>query len=465
MQNFTPRLFQVITIAELLEHLRYNVWMPPGMGKTSATLMALDMASLTDSDVFPALVLASYRIAQEVWPGEVEKWRQLSHLRVSPVLGNEQRRIRALGIDADIYSINYENLPWLVEYYGGTWPFKTVIADESTRLKGYRSRQGSARARAIATHAFGKVKRFINLTGTPSPNGLKDLWGQNWFIDKGERLGRTHTAFSQRWFQKSWDGYGIEPLAHADKEIKSKLKDVTISLDPKDYFDLREPIERTIEFELPLHIRKMYNEMEKEFFVKIDGHEIEAFNAAGKTNKLLQLCNGALYIEPDSENSNQKVKDWKVVHDLKIEALDSLAEELSGASLLVPYYFKSDVARLIKAFPKAKVLDKDSKTLRDWNKGRIPMLFAHPASAGHGLSLQDGGHHLAFFGHTWDLELYMQIIERIGPVRQLQSGYNRNVFIYHIIAKNTIEEDVLERLTQKYSVQEALLKAMKRRKT
>jgi SNF2 family DNA or RNA helicase len=474
-KHFTPRPYQHLMVDHIIKTPRCALWVNMGMGKSAATLLALDILDLVE-DVYPALVIAPLRVAQSTWPEEVAKWERFNRLRLCAVVGNEQERRSALRNAADIYTINYENLPWLQDTLGDNWPFKTVVADESTKLKGFRLRQGTKRAKALAKVAHTKVTRFINLTGTPSPNGLADLWGQTWYLDAGQRLGRTFDAFRQRWFQKSFDGYSIEPLAHAQGEIQERLKDICLSLNAADYFDLREPIVNTIYVDLEGKAKELYDDMEKRMFMELleavhieqyqyaPGlfgeteviHEVEAFNAAARTMKCLQLANGAAYVGEDNSK-------WVEVHDAKIKALEDIIEEAAGMPVLVAYHFRSDLARLQKAFPRGRALDKQPETIRDWNAGRIPVLFAHPASAGHGLSLQDGGNIIAFFGHSWNLEEYMQIIERIGPTRQMQSGYDRPVFIHHIVARNTVEELVIQRLNTKREVQDILLEAMKQR--
>lgn len=458
-EPFIPKPYQIDGRDHIVSNDRCALWFPMGMGKTTSTLSALNDLSLVE-DIYPTLVLAPYRVANVVWPGETEKWKEFSNISVSPVLGDAQERKRALKVDANIFSINYENIPWLIEQKED-WPFKTVIADESTRLKSFRSRQGGKRARALST-ILPHTKRWINLTGTPSPRGLTDLWGQTFFLDKGERLGRTYVAFEQRWFRRGWDGFSLEPMPHAQKEIEEKLSDICLSVDPKDYFDLKEPIETTMYVDLPHSARKLYNEMEKRMFIEIEREPIEAFNAAAKTNACSQLANGAIYSQFSDPNLNDR--EWKTVHNVKIDALESIIAELAGAPLLVAYHFKSDLARLKTAFPQGRVFDKNPKTEDEWNAGEIPLLFAHPMSAGHGSNLQLGGHHIAYFALDWNLEGFLQILERLGPMRQLQSGLDRNVFIYYIVAKNTIDEDKLTRLRTRESVQSVLMKAMKRRK-
>ena len=252
----------------------------------------------------------------------------------------------------------------------------------------------------------------------------------------------------------------MEPLESSQKEIQALISDVCLSLDAKDYFDLKEPIVNKITVEMPHKARQQYRDMEKKMFLELEGHlgptEVEALNAASKTQKCLQLANGAIYTDES--------KNWTEVHDAKIQALDDIIEEAGGSPVLVAYHFRHDLARLKSAFPRGVVLDANPETIRSWNAGKIPVLFAHPASAGHGLNLQDGGNIIVFFSVNWNLEEHQQIIERLGPTRQMQAGHNRPVFIHYILANDTVDFDVLERLESKRSVQDILMQAMKRRK-
>lgn len=456
---FNPRPYQRTALDFLFENDRCALFASMGMGKTSTTLTYLDGLNLIEPS--KTLVLAPKRVASSTWLDEADKWDNLSELKLSAIIGTESERLQALKTDANVFTMNYENLPWLIEKLDGKFPFDTVIADESTRLKSFRSSGGGKRAKALAKVAHKHAKRFIELTGTPSPNGLIDLWGQIYFLDAGQRLGRSFSAFQARWFKAIALGGNqyakrYEPHDFSQTQIHALLKDICLTLDAKDYFDLGEHINVTIEVELPSKARQLYDQMEKEMFFQIGNTEIEAFNAASQTIKCLQLANGAIYTD-DKGN-------WHEVHDLKLQALESIINEASGMPVLVAYHFKSDLARLQKAFPQGKALDDNPQTIRDWNTGKIPVLFAHPASAGHGLNLQDGGNILAFFGHWWNLEEYQQIVERIGATRQAQAGHDRPVFIYHIVAKDTVDEIVMKRRESKRAVQDLLLEAMKRRK-
>jgi SNF2 family DNA or RNA helicase len=448
---FKPHDYQQEAMAHLYNVRRSALWMPMGGGKTVSTLTALDNLSLVE-DVFPALVLAPLRVARSTWPDEVAKWPHLSHLRVSVVTGTPKQRQAALDVPADIYTTNYDNLVWLREALGDAWPFRTVVADEFTRLKSFRIRQGGSRARALGQVAHAHVTRFIGLTGTPAPNGVKDLWGQIWFLDKGERLGRTFSAFVSRWFFKGRDGFSLIPYEHAQREVEERLRDICLTVRG---LPVDEPINSPIYIDLPPAARRAYDEMEEEMYTILNREGVEAANAAVRTQKCLQLANGAMYTD--------EYGSWQAVHDAKLDALESVIEEANGAPVLVAYNFKHDLERLRGRFRQGRVLDADPQTIRDWNAGRISILFAHPASAGHGLNLADGGNILAFYGVNWNLEEHMQIIERIGPMRQKQAGYDRPVFIYPILARHTVDDLVMDRLSSKKSIQEILLEAMKRK--
>lgn len=469
-KDYVPRPYGSLMTRHMVNVPRCAVWAPPGFGKTVTTLTALDQLSFVD-DVFPALVLAPVRVARDVWPKEVRKWKHLKAMRVVPVIGTADDRKWALKREAEVYTINYENLEWLVDLMGDAWPFKTVVPDEATRLKGLRvsmqksktgkeflTGQGGKRTKALAKVAHTKVKRFIELTGTPSPNGLQDLWGQMWFLDP-KLLGHTYDSFKRRWFQKSFDGHGLDPLPFADQQIHDALRDVCMSLKVEDWFDIELPIEKTIYVDLPFKARAQYREMEKQMFTEIDGHEIEAFAAAARTQKCLQLANGAAYVGDPLAPGERK---WVPVHTEKLEALESLLEEAGGMPLLVSYEFKSDLARILAWF-KGKAVDiGTAKGMEQFRAGKALIGCGHPASVGHGVDgLQDVTNIGVFFGHNWNLETYLQFIERIGPVRQAQSGHKRPVYLYHIVARGTVDELVMSRRETKRDVQDILMEALK----
>jgi SNF2 family DNA or RNA helicase len=451
------------------KHKRCALWAGMGIGKTTGVLFAIVLMELLgELKKGPILVVAPARVARDTWPDEVKKWQQFQDIRITSLSGLPAQRLKILkGSLEGLYTISYELLPWLVEHYLEKWPFRTVIADESDRLKGFRekSRMGTSlssqksgksgkRAHAIARVAHTLTDRWINLTGTPSPNGLKDLWGQTWFLDRGARLGSTYTAFKQRWFMPRWSGTGIQPQQFADAQIHKALGDICLTVDPKDYFDLKDPIERTVTVKLPPRAKMLYQKMERELFIEIKGNKVDAMTAAGMVNKCLQLANGAIYTD---------YPQWEHVHDEKIEALRSIQAEAGGMPLLVAYQFKSDKTRILAAFPGAIDIA-TPKGLDAFKSGQIPIGIAHPKSMGHGIDgLQLVTNILVRFGHDWDLGARMQMLERIGPMRQKQAKLERPVFVYNIVAQATIDVDVQRAHANKRSVQDALLLAMKER--
>lgn len=452
---FTPRPYQRYMIAHMIRHTRCAIWAGMGMGKTSACLLYLTYLSLYDPSKI--LVIAPLRVARDVWPVEITKWEAFQHLSCSPIVGNLEERRNALRKDVDIYTVNYENLQWLVDTVGKQWPWRTVILDESTRVKSFRLRQGGKRARALAKMAWTKIEGIIELTGTPSPNGLLDLWGQLWFLDKGERLCRTYTAYCTKYFKYVHpNSFALIPTDFATDAIADKVKDICMSLRAIDWFDLKKPIRCKVPVFLTSEHRKKYNTFQTTMYMRLhDGKEVTASFAAALSMKSLQYVNGAMYTEEGGTA-------WTEVHKLKIEALSSIIEEMPGENIIVAYNFKSDLSRLKRHFTKGRHLDQNPETLKNWNAGLIPLLFVHPASAGHGLNMQQGGRIIVFFGHSWNLEHREQVIERIGPVRQLQAGYNRAVYIYDIYAHDTVDDLVLLRHESKKSTQDILLDAAKR---
>lgn len=459
----------------IIDNSRCNLFAGMGVGKTPATLAAIASLILL-GEVKRVLVVAPKRVAQSTWPGEIRAFRQFSYLSVAVAVGDEKTRRAAIESSSDIVCINYDVLEWLVDNYGETWPFDMIVHDESTRLRSLRVSlqrsstgkqflrgQGGKRAKALARVALSpKVVRVVNLSGTPAPNGVQDLWAQTFFLDRGMRLGTSFTAFSNRWFRPVPGSGGvsghsrIEPLPYAPDQIRNAIQDLTMAVEAKDHMNLPPLIENIIKVDLPPAARKNYSELEKEMFTWLREHPLEAFNAGAKSQKLLQVASGAAYIDDEGN--------WEPVHDAKLDALASVMEEAAGMPVLVAYHFKSDLARILKAFPQARHLDANPKTIEQWNKGEIPMLVAHPQSAGHGLSLQHGGNIMCYFSSNWSLEADQQFQERLGPTRQAQSGYNRPVFVHRIVAAKTVEEVVVARLKSKASVQDALMDAMKHKR-
>lgn len=470
-RKYTPRAFAPLAMDLFARQDRCQLWAKPGMGKTILTLTHLDYLHNVWGEDAPTLVLAPLRVARDGWGTEASKWEHLRGLDVVACTGTAAERTAALKRDAQVFATNYDNLVWLVDHFeetGRAWPFRTVVADEATKLKGFRVQQGSVRAQAIGKVAHTKVKRWINLTGTPSPNGLKDLWGQAWFCDAGQRLGRSYSAFEGRWFayKRVRDAIthkpGIVPviMPHAQDQIEERLRDITLTLDPKDYFDLKDPIVSVIECEMPPSARRHYRELEKELFIQLSsGQEVEVFNAASLSNKCLQLANGAMYLDPDRYGEGT----WVEVHREKLDALQERMDETGDEPILCVYEFKSDLARILREWPDALDLSRADHLARA-KAGEGKLWVGHPASIGEGVDgLQEHCNRIVFFGQTWRLDLHDQVIERVGPMRQLQSGKDRPVFVDYIVTVNTVDEVVMVRRDGKRSVQDHLLEFMKAR--
>lgn len=480
--RFTPRAYQELIRNFALDLLarsdasRGNIFAGMGTGKTGASLDIYDTLR-TFGEVKRALVLGPKRVVQSTWPDEVEKWcESFGHLKIAAAVGTPEQRRRAVMSKPDLLCINYDNAEWLVEGYGDDWPFDLVLADEATRLKGLRIAlqtsskgkqfargQGSVRAKALSKVAHKHVRHWLNLTGSPAPNGLQDLWGIMHFVDGGRRLGRSFTAFQDRWFRTrpNADGYHqLEPLAHAKREIEDLIRDVCITIDARDWFDIKQPIEHHVMVDLPPKARKAYDEMENDLFAQIRAggfnYAVEAFNSGSKLGKCLQIAHGAVYHDDE--------KNWVEVHDAKIDGLRSVVEETNGEPLLVRYTYRPDMARILKAFPRAKFLDDNPRTVKEFQQGRIPMLVTHAASAGHGLSLQDNCRVLVDFASDFNQEQDEQILERVGPTRQAQSGKDCEVYRYRLVARDTVEQHhVIPVLHRKTTMQDSFKAAMKRR--
>lgn len=457
-REYTPRPFAPVAMRHLAAVERCALWAKPGMGKTSITMTFLDHLHRVWGESAPTLVLAPLRVARDTWATEAEKWEHLAGLEVVPVTGDVGQRRRALQRDAQVYTTNYDNLVWLRDHFksaGKAWPFRTVVADESTKLKGFRLRQGGVRAQALAGVAHKDVQRWVNLTGTPASNGLEDLWGQTWFLDAGQRLGRTFSAFRERWFRpvKAGQFHQWRAAEHAADEIHERLADICLTLDPRDWFNLAEPIVNVIDVTLPASARAKYREMERELFTMIDAAEVEAVSAAAKYGKCLQMAGGAVYLEDGVQ--------WVKVHDEKLDALEELVEATGEDPLLVSYQFKHEFERLRERFPAALDLSK-AADLAAAQAGQGKVWLGHPASMGHGVDgLQEHCNTVVFFAQDPNLEYHDQILERVGPMRQFQAGKNRPVFLHYLVARGTIDEVEMTRRTTKRSVQEALMDYMK----
>ncbi len=468
---YRPRIYQRLIRSYGLELGRANIWAGMGLGK-SVSCLDIIQTLLMFNEVKRVLILGPNRVARYSWMDELAKWKEsFPHLTMASCTGTPDQRKAALAKQAIITTLNYENVEWLCDGYGDRFPFDMVIADESPRLKGLRvgtvtnaqgttftRGQGSVRAKAIHRLAHTHVKRWLNLTASPAPNGVIDLWGQQWFIDAGRRLGTSFGAFESRWFHSvaNSEGYSSQyPRAHAQKEIEAALKDCSITIASEDYFPVDKVIESRVMIDLPPAARKAYITMEKEFFADIRENRVDVFSLGPRAQKLMQIANGAVWIDREQ-------KHWEVVHDAKLEALRSVMTEANGDPVMIRYCSVPDKERILKAMPKVKFFDDSKRTQDAWNAGDIPGLITHAASTGHGLSLQEGGRILCDYSSDYNMEHDQQIIERLGPVRQAQSGHPRSVYRRRIVARDTIEEhSVLPRLDLKISVENSLKNAMK----
>lgn len=446
---FKPHNYQEYAKEWIIEKPSSGLFLDLGMGKTVCTLTAVEELLYDYFDVAKVLIIAPLRVAEDTWSSEVEKWEHLKNLKISKVLGKEETRIIALKENADIYVINRENVEWLVEYLGKGWFFDMVVIDELSSFKSPKSNRFKALKKV---RPF--IKKIVGLTGTPAPNGLLDLWSQVYLLDGGERLGQTLTSYRDRYFQPDKRNQTVifswKPVDGAEDRIYEKLKDICISMKASDYLELPERINNRIMVQLPKTAEEKYKKLEKELLLPLEEADVVANTAAVLTNKLLQMANGAVYDE------NSEVKE---IHDAKLKALDDVIEAANGKPVLVFYSYKHDLDRLSKHLKNKefRVLN-TSKDIEAWNKGKVPIVLVHPASAGHGLNLQFGGNIIVWFGLTWSLELYQQ-----ANARLYRQGQQQSVVVNHIIAKGTIDEDVMRALENKEVGQEALLQAVKAR--
>ncbi|MGL4641062.1 MAG: SNF2-related protein [Shewanella sp.] len=460
MKTYTPKPYAARVHAHFDEYPRCALWAAPGMGKTVLVLDYLNtLYNVRKTETAPTLILGTKRVAQTVWGREATKWAHLKALKVITLVGTGdtiRATLKKLPKNTHAVVVNYEALPTVVDYYesnGLPFPFAAVVADESSKLKGFRTRQGSVRIGRLRPHAHTAVNRWINLTGTPASNGLQDLWGQMWFIDQGKRLGPSYTRFEERFFTfRQYGGHAFARertiLPGADTEIHNLVSDVCLTLRPQDWFDIDQPRVNVVEVELPLLARTIYRKVERDFFAELEsGCEVEAVNAAVKSAKCLQMASGTVYLEDGKT---------EVLHRAKIEALQDLLDECYGP-VLVAYHFKSDLAHLKEHFKDALDLSTDAG-LTDALKGRGKVWLANPASFAHGVDgLQNHCHTVAFFGLIWSLENHDQFIERVGPMRQKQACTGRQTEVHYIVARKTVDEVVMARLRDKASVQQALL--------
>ena len=419
------------------------LWIDMGLGKTVSTLTALsDM--METCEVKRTLIIAPLRVAQHTWPAEIASWEHTKHLKYTVLSGlSPAKRAAAVMDKTRIHIINRENIPWLVELLGQQWHYDCVVIDESSSFKSHSSKGWKSLRKVL-----GKIDRMIQLTGTPAPNNLMDLWPQIYLLDKGKRLLPTRGRFLEYYCHTvgnpQWNQYEVKPAKVND--IHSKVSDIALRMSAEDYLELPERVDSNLYTVMPPKARKKYESMRLDFIMQYEGGSVLAANAAVQIGKLLQISNGGVYDEDGG---------YQVMHDEKLKALTDLVST-SNENVLVAYNFRSDLQRIKKALPQAVELDKKSSTIDKWNKKQIPVLLAHPASAGHGLNLQRGGNIIVWFGLPWSLELYQQFNARLH-----RQGQENPVRIIHILGENTADDAVLESLQQKKETQDALLDFVK----
>jgi len=449
---YKPHAYQQYAIDFILNHPVAAIFYDMGMGKTSLTLMAIQILMYEEFEISKVLIIAPLRVAKNTWPAEIEKWDQLKGMRYSVVTGSPAQRRKALQAEADIYIINRENVTWLVDESGEPFDFDMVIVDELSSFKSWQSKRFRSLMKVRP-----RIKRIVGLTGTPSSNGLMDLFAEFKLLDMGERLGRFISYYRLDYFKPDrMNGpivYSYAPLPDAEKRIYNKISDITISMKACDYLEMPELISTEYPVYLDEKERELYEKMKSDLILKgtETSGEITAANAAVLSGKLSQMANGAVYSDSGVVTH---------IHDRKLDALEDIIEAQVGKPLMVAYWFKHDYQRITERLDKIGVeyrkLDSD-ESIRQWNAGKLPVALIHPASAGHGLNLQEGGSTMVWFGITWSLELYQQAIARI--YRQGQAS--KTVVIQHIVTKDTIDERILKALEKKDNSQAALIDAVK----
>lgn len=417
-----------------------------GLGKSVISLSAINELMLDYFDVSRTLVIAPLRVANSTWPDEIKKWAHLKHLSYSVVIGSEKERLDALRKPAHIYLINRENVDWLITKSGVSWKFDMVVIDELSSFKSYQAKRFKSLLKVRP-----KIKRIVGLTGTPSSNGLMDLWAEFRLLDMGERLGRYITYYRQNFFVPDKRNqqmiFSYKPKEGSEKMIYSLISDITISMKSKDFLKMPECVMNEVVVSLSDKEQKLYDSLKQDMVLSLEENEIDAINAAALSNKLLQMSNGAVYND-DKESLH--------IHDRKLDALEDLIEGANGKPVLVAYWFKHDLEKIKDRFDVREI--KSAKDISDWNEGKIPVALIHPASAGHGLNIQAGGSTLIWFGLTWSLELYQQTNARL-----YRQGQDSTVVIHHILTKGTIDEDVMKALKAKEKIQDALIDSVKAR--
>ena len=444
--KYSPHNYQKYATDFIINHPVSAVLLEMGLGKSVISLSAINELMLDYFDVSRTLVIAPLRVANSTWPDEIKKWDHLKHLNYSVVIGSEKERLDALRKPAHIYLINRENVDWLITKSGISWKFDMVVIDELSSFKSYQAKRFKSLLKVRP-----KIKRIVGLTGTPSSNGLMDLWAEFRLLDMGERLGRYITYYRQNFFVPDKRNqqmiFSYKPRDGAEKKIYSLISDITISMKSKDFLKMPECLMNEVIVTLSDKEQKLYDSLKQDMVLSLEENEIDAINAAALSNKLLQMSNGAVYND-DKESIH--------IHDRKLDALEDLIEGANGKPVLVAYWFKHDLEKIKDRFDVREI--KSAKDISDWNESKIPVALIHPASAGHGLNLQAGGSTLIWFGLTWSLELYQQTNARL-----YRQGQDSTVVIHHILTKGTIDEDVMKALKAKERIQNALIESVKAR--
>lgn len=441
--------YQRKAVEHIITHKYCGLFLEMGLGKTVSTLTAVEKLMYDYLEISSVLVIAPKRVAETVWEEEAQNWEHLKHLTFSKIVGTEKKRIEALHKKADIHIVSRDNIAWLCTVCASSLPFDMVVIDELSSFKNHQSQRFKALRLARPW-----IKRVVGLTGTPAPNGLIDLWPQIYLMDRGERLGKTITQFRARYFtpgkSNGYVVYNYNLQGGAEQAIRDKISDICISMQAGDYLQMPMLTSNIVKLKMPKEITASYKQFEKDNILKLvnSDTEITALNAAGLSNKLLQFANGAIYDED---------KNVYPIHDIKLDALDELIEEACGKPVLVAWTYQFDRDRILERFKKLKPRQlKTAQDIKDWNEGKIQLMLAHPASAGHGLNLQAGGNIIVWFGLTWSLELYQQFNARL-----YRQGQKRGVVIHHLVMQDTHDEDVMKALRSKDKVQLSLMNSIK----
>jgi len=444
--QYKPHEYQQHTTQFIIDHPEAAILLGMGMGKTISTLTAINDLIRNRFETQRVLVIAPIRVARDTWPAELEKWDHLAGLTVSPITGTAKQREAAANRRADIYTIGRENIPWLVKHHGSRWPYDMVIIDELSSFKNPQAKRFKALKKVRP-----KIHRIVGLTGTPAPNSLLDIWAPFRLIDNGERLGRYITHYRDQYFTPGRRNgtvvYNWNLRPGADQAIYDNIADITVSMRTTDYLQLPEATHQHITVQLPPKARKQVDTLKRDLVLDLDDDTIDAANAATLSLKLQQLAGGAIY--------NEAGDDYITIHDEKIQALTELVDQAQGNPMLVCFWFKHERDRILDAIPGARVLD-TQQDFADWNAGKIPVALIHPASAGHGLNLQAGGHIMVWYTTPWSLELYEQANARLH-----RQGQTEPVSIIHIDTADSIDQTVHQALTRKDTTQQALITAVK----